>query len=176
MAHFSRGQIVVHPQHGPATVDKISKRTVGGVRRKYLALTVRQNGMQIALPLELVEEIGVREVVDMGGVRGIFELLAADSEPHDNVWSRRFKAYNERLRSGNLRTLAGLVRDITRRDEEKKVSYGEANILREAMAVFTAELSIALGECEERVEKLVNDVVRERTVPELSQQGLALAS
>lgn len=173
---FSKGQVVVHPHHGPATVGKVSTRTVGGERRKYLSLTVRADGMEVAVPVDVADEIGVRPVVDLAGVREIFDLLVGEGEPYDSVWSRRFKSYTERLRSGDLRTLAGLVRDIARRDEEKKVSYGEANILREARAVFTAELSVALGTDQERAEALVTAAVLERELPDLSAPDLALAS
>ncbi len=173
---FSKGQVVVHPQHGPATVGRVSTRTVGGERRTYLFLTVRADGMEVALPVDLADEIGVRPVVGPAEVREIFDLLVGEGEPYDSVWSRRFKSYTERLRSGDLRTLAGLVRDIARRDEEKKVSYGEANILREATAVFTAELAIALGTSRERVEQLVTAAVLERALPDLSGPDLALAS
>lgn len=173
---FSKGQVIVHPQHGPATVDKVSTRSIRGERKKYLMLTVQSDGMQVALPVDLAEEIGVRSVIDADGVQEIFELLVAESEPFDNVWSRRFKSYTERLRSGNLRTLAGLIRDLTRRNEEKKVSYGEANILREATATFTAELAIALKASEELVEDMITTAVLERTVPNLTEEGLALAS
>ncbi len=173
---FSKGQIIVHPQHGPATVEKVSTRSIRGERKKYLTLTVRSDGMQVALPVEFADEIGVRSIIDADGVQEIFQLLVAESEPFDNVWSRRFKSYTERLRSGSLPTLAGLIRDLTRRNEEKKVSYGEANILREATATFTAELAIALKVGEEQVERMVNTAVLERTVPNLTEEALALAS
>ncbi|WP_152818496.1 CarD family transcriptional regulator [Pseudactinotalea sp. HY158] len=173
---FSKGQIIVHPQHGPATVDKLSTRKIRGESKRYLMLTVRSDGMEVALPVDLAEELGVRAVVDADGVKEIFELLVADSEPFDNVWSRRFKSYTERLRSGNLRTLAGLIRDLARRNEEKKVSYGEANILREATATFAAELAIALKVSEEQVEEMIFTAVLEREVPPLTAEALALAS
>src|SRR5699024_1183431 len=135
------GQIIGAPQDGPATDETVSTRSIRGERKKYLTLTVRSDGMQVALPVEFADEIGVRSIIDADGVQEIFQLLVAESEPFDNVWSRRFKSYTERLRSGSLPTLAGLIRDLTRRNEEKKVSYGEANILREATATFTAELA-----------------------------------
>lgn len=171
---FSKGQVVIHPQHGPATVKKVTSRVIQGERKDYLFLSVQADGMSVALPVDAAEEIGVRAVMDGPRVREVFEALADDGEPFDKVWSRRFKHNTERLRSGDLLKIAGLVRDVTRRDDEVKVSYGEANLLGEAMGLLTAELAIALRVTPERTVELVESAVRAQVVPELGED-LALA-
>lgn len=172
---FSKGQVLVHPQHGPATVTKVTKRVVQGQRREYLMLRVHADEMSLAVPVDAAEEIGVRAVMDEARVREAFKVLAEEGEPFDTVWSRRFKHNTERLRSGDQFQVAGLIRDVLRRDDETRVSYGEANQLREAMDLLTAELAIALRVTPERMVEVVESVVRERVVPELGE-GLALAS
>jgi CarD family transcriptional regulator len=172
---WSKGQVLIHPQHGPATVTKVTSRVVQGVRRRYLTVKVHTDGMSVSLPVDATEEIGVRAVMDHPGVRRVFVELAADGEPFDKVWSRRFKHNTERLRSGDLLKIAGLVRDVTRRDDEVRVSYGEANLLQEAKDLLTAELAIALGTTPERALGLVESAVRGQDVPELGKD-LALAS
>lgn len=172
---FDKGQVLIHPQHGPATVTKVTSRVVQGERRRYLILNVHTDGMSVALPVDATEEIGVRAVMDAERVREVFQELAAEGEPFDKVWSRRFKHNTERLRSGDMLKVAGLIRDVTRRDDEVKVSYGEANLLNEAKDLLTAELAIALRVSTERAVELVENAVRERVVPELDED-LALAS
>lgn len=173
---FSKGQVVVHPQHGPATISQISTRTLKGTRKQYLKLTVHDDDMWVAVPVDLAEEMGVRPVLDAAGITEIFELLVAESEPFDQVWSRRFKNYTERLRSGDIRTLAGLIRDLTRRNDEKKVSYGEASLLREAVSPFVAELAIVLALPSDEVEVMVDAAVRQQRMPDLRSGAMALAS
>lgn len=173
--HFSKGQVLIHPQHGPATVTKVTSRTIQGERRRYLTLSVHTDGMSVSLPVDAAEEIGVRPVMDRARLREVFEQLAHEGEPFDKVWSRRFKHNTERLRSGDLLKVAGLIRDVTRRDDEVRVSYGEANLLREALELLTAELAIALRVTPERAVALVESAVREQVVPELGGD-LALAS
>ena len=172
---FSKGQILVHPQHGPATVTKVTSRVIQGERREYLTLHVHADDMSVALPVDAVEEVGVRTVMDAARVHEVFEVLADEGEPFDKVWSRRFKHNTERLRSGELVRIAELIRDVTRRDDQVKVSYGEANQLREATELLTAELAIALGLTPERTIELVESTVREQVVPNLDGQ-LAIAS
>lgn len=173
--HFSKGQVLIHPQHGPATVTMVASRTIHGERRRCLTLSVHTDGMSVSLPVDAAEEIGVRPVMDRARLTTVFGVLAQEGEPFDKVWSRRFKHNTERLRSGDLLKVAGLIRDVTRRDDEVRVSYGEANLLRQAMELLTAELAIALRVTPERAVALVESAVREQVVPELGED-LALAS
>lgn len=172
---FSKGQVFIHPQHGPATVTKVTSKVIQGERRRYLIMRVHTDGMSVALPVDAAEDIGVRPVMDAARVREVFEVLTDEAEPFEKVWSRRFKHNTERLRSGDLLKMSGLIRDVTRRDDEIRVSYGEANLLQEAKSLLTAELAIALRVTPERAVELVESAVREQVAPELGED-LAIAS
>lgn len=172
---FSKGQVLVHPQHGPGTVTKVANRVVQGTKRQYLLLRLHADGMSVALPVDAVDELGVRAVMTPKRVREIFAVLTGESEPFDKVWSRRFKHNTERLRSGDLLNLAGLIRDVARRNAKRRVSYGEGNLLQQAMDLLTAELAIALDVTPERAVELVETAALERVAPTLDDD-LALAS
>src|SRR5699024_119219 len=98
-------------------------------------------------------------------VREIFDVLVAPSDAADTVWSRRMKNNTTRLRSGNIRTIAGLIRDLTRRNEEKRLSFAELNRLREATGPFVAELAIVFSVTEEEIETMVNTAILDGTRP-----------
>lgn len=173
---FAKGQVVVHPHHGPATVTRLAFRTVGEQRTRYLTLRIRRDDLEVSLPVDRAEEIGVRSVLDAAGVQRIFETLAGPGQAFDKVWSRRVKDFTERLRSSDIFVVAGLVRDITRQNEQKKVSYGEMNLLNDARALVTAELAVALGLAEDEIGEMIEPAVLEGTLPTLSKQALARAS
>ncbi len=174
--NFTKGQIVVHPHHGPATVKKISSRTLRGEKKQYLTLLTHQDEMSVAVPVDLADEMGVRPLMDSKGVKEIFEILTGESSPFDKVWSRRFKDYTERLNSGDVITTAGLVRDIMRRNHENRVSYGEMGVLRDAVGPLIAELALALDIDEEKASQLIDEAILEGTMPKLGKGGLVLAS
>lgn len=173
---FAKGQVVVHPHHGPATVTRLAFRTVGEQRSRYLTLRIRRDDLEVSLPVERADEIGVRSVLDAAGVQRIFETLAGPGQVFDKVWSRRVKDFTERLRSSDIFVVAGLVRDITRQNEQKKVSYGEMNLLNDARALVTAELAVALGLAEDEIGEMIEPAVLEGTLPNLPKQVLARAS
>lgn len=173
---FTKGQIVVHPHHGPATVKKISSRTLRDEKKQYLTLLTHQDEMSVAVPADLAEEMGVRPLMDADGVRDIFEILTGESSPFDKVWSRRFKDYTERLNSGDVTTTAGLVRDISRRNHDSRVSYGEMGVLRDALGPLVAELALALNIDTDKASELIDAAVLEKEMPKLGKNGLVLAS
>ena len=173
---FTKGQIVVHPHHGPTTVKSITSRTLRDEKKEYLDLLTHDDEMSVAVPADQAEEMGVRPLMDMDGVKKIFGILVDDSSPFDKVWSRRFKDYTERLNSGDVETTAGLVRDITRRNHESRVSYGEMGVLRDATGPLVAELSLALDVDKETVENLIEQAILEKEMPNLGKDGLVLAS
>lgn len=174
MLKFTKGKVVIHPHHGPSTVKKVASRTVRGERISYLTLLTHDGDLSVAIPAERAEEIGVRRVMDASGAADVFEVLMGESGSHDRVWSRRFKDYTNRLNTGDVATIAGLIRDLIRRNEERRISYGEMGILREATALLTAELALSLKRTPEQVEEMVRAAVLEGVAPKIT--GLPLAS
>ena len=58
-------------------------------------------------------------------------------------WSRRFKANQEKIATGDIVKVAEVVRDLTRRDDLKKLSTGEKRMLTKARGILTSELALA---------------------------------
>ncbi len=173
---FTKGKIVIHPHHGPSTVQEIATRTIRGERTKYLTLLTHEGEISVSMPTDRAEELGIRRVMDLAGVREIFDVLMDESGPHNRIWSRRYKDYTQRLNSGDVATIAGLVRDLMRRNEERRVSYGEMGVLREAHALLTAELALSLDRTAEQVAQMVESAVLNDVAPKFTADGLALAS
>ena len=100
---FEIGQTVVYPHHGAATIEEVMTRTIRGEERTYLKLRVNQGDLEIQVPAENVDMVGVRDIVKV----------------------------------------AEVVRDLTRRDDLKKLSTGEKRMLTKARGILTSELALA---------------------------------
>jgi len=174
--NFYPGQVLVHPHHGPATVSKIATRKIGTERRRYLKLDVHDTELSLGVPLEQAEEMGMRPLLDTDGLREVFDVLLAASGEKEKVWSRRVKKSADQLRSGDIRIVAGLIRDLTRWNEEKRLSFGEGKMLREALEPFVAELALVLGVSQDDAVAVVDAAVLEGTRPTFPQSELAAAS
>jgi CarD family transcriptional regulator len=156
---FTAGQTVIHPHHGPATVIEVFDRTMKGEVRHYLGLEAHRSTLRVAVPVEKVDEVGLRRVASETQARELLEVLRGPSDVMEETWSRRFKANQEKLRLGNLLVTAGVVRDLMRRETERGLSAGEKGMLRHAERPVLAELALSLSLADGEVEDLLRSTV-----------------
>ena len=65
----------------------------------------------------------------------------------------------ERLRTGDIKEVAGVVRNLLRVEREKPLSTGEKKMLTNARQILTSELVLVLGETEANVEAMIEKTV-----------------
>ena len=140
---FEIGQTVVYPHHGAAKIEEISTRVIRGEEKTYLTLRVSQGDLTIQVPAENVDLVGVRDVVDEDGLETVLSVLRAPYIEEPTNWSRRFKANQEKIATGDIVKVAEVVRDLTRRDDQKKRSTGEKRMLTKARQILSSELALA---------------------------------
>ncbi|MCK6211462.1 hypothetical protein KZX45_13000 [Georgenia sp. EYE_87] len=165
--NFSEGQIVVHPHHGPCTVAGTTTRTIRGVETRYIDLAVHAKEMNICVPVANAEEVGLRQVLDAEGLQRLLDVLRAPTGHEETGWSRRFKDNVDHLRTGDLLSTAKVVRDLTRRQAEKGVSWGEKDLLKHARQPVVTELALALHLTEEEAESALEEAILHGVSPRL---------
>ena len=158
---FKVGETVVYPHPGAARIIKIQDRKVRGETRVYLTLEVAQGDLTIMVPAENVEEIGVRDVVDQAGLENVFEVLRTEQVEEPTNWSRRYKANQEKIASGDVLKVAEVVRDLSRRDTDRGLSAGEKRMLAKARQILVSELALAQKVEEASAEQILDEVLAE---------------
>ena len=156
---FEVGETVVYPHHGAATIIEVKKRVIRGEEKLYLKLDVNQGGLQIEVPAENVDMVGVRDVIGREGVERVFEVLRAEFTEEPTNWSRRYKANLEKLASGDVLKVAEVVRDLWRRNQDRGLSAGEKSMLQKARGILVGELALAEKTDEERASTLLDEVL-----------------
>jgi|tagenome__1003787_1003787.scaffolds.fasta_scaffold19543113_1 CarD family transcriptional regulator len=156
---FQEGRTVIHPQHGPATVVEVFSRSINGSSRDFIGLQVHRSDLRIGVPVDRADEVGLRPVSAPAQVDELLEVLRAPTGEQEETWSRRFKANQEKLRVGDLVLTAGVVRDLTRRQEERGLSLGEKDQLKHARVPVLAELALALSLADEEAESLLASAI-----------------
>lgn len=156
---FEVGETVVYPHHGAATIIKVTNRTIKGVEKKYVKLEMHEGDLIVELPVDNLEDVGVRDVIDQTGVEAVYEVLRAETVEEPGNWSRRFKANTEKMGSGDVLRISEVVRDLWRRDKERGVSAGEKAMLAKARRNLISELLLALHLSAEETEAVLDEVL-----------------
>ena len=74
-------------------------------------------------------------------------------------WNRRNRENMEHLRTGDIKEVAGVVRNLLRVEREKPLSTGEKKMLTNARQILTSELVLVLGLAEAAVQEMIETAV-----------------
>ena len=136
---FTVGETVVYPNHGAAVIEDIEMRKIKGEDRQYLVLRiVAQQDLVVRVPACNLDLVGVRDVVDKDGLDKVFDILRAAQVEEPTNWSRRYKANVEKIASGDVIKVAEVVRDLSRRDQDRGLSAGEKRMLFKARHILVS--------------------------------------
>lgn len=156
---FKVGETVVYPHHGAAYVEDVSTKTIDGEEVTFLTLRVVQGDLVIQVPASKIDDVGVRDVSNEEQLEEVFDVLRAEMEDEPSNWSRRFKANGEKLTSGDPIKVAEVVRDLTRRDEERHLSAGEKRMLAQARQILGSEVALAKDINEDQASDLLDEIL-----------------
>lgn len=154
---YKPGSVVVYPHHGAAVVEDIEQREMKGEKLDYLVLKVNHSDLVVRVPVKNAELVGVRDVVDGKGLRALFDVMRATDVEEAGNWSRRYKANQERLASGDVNKVSEVVRDLWRRDQSRGLSAGEKRMLSKARQVLVGEIALAEPGDEKAGAKIVEE-------------------
>ncbi|GAB3121914.1 CarD family transcriptional regulator [Glaciibacter psychrotolerans] len=153
------GETLVYPHHGAVTITSIDQRTIKGVDKKFLTLSVHMSELVIQIPVDNMELVGVRDVIDAEGVQAVYRVLQDEFVEESGNWSRRYKANQEKMASGDVYRVGEVVRDLWRRDQDKGVSAGEKRMLEKARQILVSELALAQTLTDAEASDLMTEVL-----------------
>ncbi len=146
---YKAGDRVVYPHHGAAIIEKTEMVELNGEKKKYFVLKTAHDELTVRVPVDKVDEVGMRPPISLEDVEDLFVLLSKKDVREPANWSRRFKNHQEKLKSGDVYQVAEVVRNLALREKAKGLSAGEKNMYTKARKVLVSELSFALDVSEE---------------------------
>ena len=155
---FKVGEVVVYPHHGAARITDIEQREMGGETLEFLVLQINQSDLVVRVPSKNAEAVGVRDVVGKEGLERVFSVLRELDVEEAGNWSRRYKANQERLASGDINKVAEVVRDLWRRDQDRGLSAGEKRMLIKARQILVGELALASPVDEKKADTMMEEI------------------
>lgn len=141
------GTVVAYPPHGVGRVAGREKKVVLGVEQETVAIDLA-DGLCVTLTLTRARQL-LRPLLDEAGLRRVQETLREDGPVTEEIWSKRLKQAQEKLRTGDPLELAAIVRDGVLRDRalsangtRSKLSVSERALCVKARELLTGEIRI----------------------------------
>ncbi|MCK4389954.1 MAG: CarD family transcriptional regulator [Desulfobacterales bacterium] len=141
---FEVGDLAVYPAHGVGCIEAIDAREISGQRQDFYIMKILENNMIIMIPVNNVESVGLRDIIDEAEVERVYEIMKKRDIPADNqTWNRRYRDYMEKIKTGSVYEVAEVLRDLYLLKVDKELSFGERKMLDTAQSLLLKELSIA---------------------------------
>ncbi len=152
---FQIGDKVVYPNHGVGVIEQISSRTIGPAVEKFYLLKIKSSSLKVMVPFHNVESVGLRRVVRNGEIQKIFDFLTDGKCLNNADWKDRFKENSDRMRTGSLLEVAGVLKSLLILNRTKPLSFREKKMLERARYLLVSELAMAKNLEENDVEDML---------------------
>ena len=154
---FAKGDLVVYPNHGAGYVSGVEQKTILGEERRYYIVYVPDGGLTLNIPAEGYS--GLRSCADDEEVAEALEVLRSGPEDMPAHWNHRLKHNQEKLRSGEISSVAEVVRDLSAHGGDRGLSTGERNLLAKARRILVSEVAMGKNLEVDEAETLVDDAL-----------------
>ena len=160
------GDKVVYPMHGAGEITGVEENEVGGVKSSYFIFRLPMGDMKVMLPVDKVDEANLREIIDAAQVDEVIAVLQAETEHIQGSWNRRYHINLDRLKTGDILEVASVARNLSRKNNKKKISSGERRLFDLSRQILISELVYACGKSPEEITEWVDKLIEEPVAEE----------
>ena len=153
--NFQVGDKIVYPNHGVGIIEQINNWNVGVDPQRFYLLKIYSNSLRVMIPYAKVNTVGLRHIVKTREVSQILNYLARGVCENHKDWKYRFKENSEKMRTGWLLQVAGVLKSLLVISRTKELSFRERKMLDRARYLLTSELAVAKSISEEMAETLL---------------------
>ncbi len=159
---FCPNDFVVYPAHGVGRITSIEEQEIAGLRLELFVVSFEKEKMTLRVPTNKAVEVGMRSLSSPDVVTKALETLKGKAKVKRAMWSRRAQEYEQKINSGDLLSIAEVVRDLYRNNDQREQSYSERQIYEAALERLTREVAAVSGTDEAGAAKKVDAVLDAR--------------
>src|SRR6185503_1424373 len=102
---FKASEFVVYPAHGVGKIVAIEEQEIAGMALELFVINFEKEKLTLRVPTGKLASVGMRK-----------------------MWSRRAQEYVAKINSGDLVSIAEVVRDLYRSEAQPEQSYSERQL------------------------------------------------
>ncbi len=138
---FTVGDHVVYPAHGVGQVQAVEIQEVAGLSLEVYVITFDHEKMTLRVPTKKAKTAGLRPLAEGNVVSQALTTLKGRARIKRTMWSRRAQEYEAKINSGDLISIAEVVRDLHRSDSQPEQSYSERQLYESALDRMAREVA-----------------------------------
>lgn len=146
---FKTNEFIVYPAHGVGRIVGIEEQEIAGMSLELFVITFDKDKMTLRVPTGKLQSVGMRKLSDDDVVKKAMETLKGRARIKRTMWSRRAQEYEAKINSGDLVSIAEVVRDLYRSESQPEQSYSERQLYEAALDRMAREIA-AVDKLDER--------------------------
>src|ERR1700726_184658 len=171
---FRTNDHVVYPTHGVGRITRIEEQEVAGARLELFVITFDKDKMTLRVPTTKAKAVGMRKLSTPDVVATALNTLRGRARIKRTMWSRRAQEYEAKINSGDLVSIAEVVRALHRASGQPEQSYSERQLNKAVLARMAREVAAVERIDEQAAVKRVEGVLLKKAAcPFCSPQALS---
>lgn len=140
---FKVDDYVVYPTHGVGRIVNEETQNIGDIELRVFVINFEKDKMTLRVPVNRAAAAGLRHISTAEDIAKAFDTLKGRAKKSRGMWSRRAQEYEAKINSGDLISIAEVVRDLHRNVDQAERSYSERIIYESALGRLIGELAAA---------------------------------
>ncbi len=138
---FVPGDYVVYPSHGVGKILGTETREIENINLELLIIRFEQERMTLRVPLDKAKLSGLRTLSSKAQMDEAIMTLQGKAKVKKTMWSRRAQEYESKINSGSLVSIAEVVRDLYKKEDQGEQSYSERQMYQAALERLAGEFA-----------------------------------
>tara|TARA_B100000989_G_scaffold297921_1_gene285278 strand:+ start:1843 stop:2343 length:501 start_codon:yes stop_codon:yes gene_type:complete len=160
---FKVGDYVVYPTHGVGKITAKETESIGEHELQVFVISFEKDKMILRVPVNRAEAAGLRSVSDNTDIDKAMNTLKGRAKASRGMWSRRAQEYEAKINSGDIVSIAEVVRDLHKNVDQSERSYSERMIYETALNRLIGEVAAS--------EKIDSDAAHGKLLKVLKKQA-----
>ena len=160
---FRPEEYVVYPTHGVGRVLALEERDIAGSRLELIVISFEQERMILRVPVARVKTSGIRRLCSKDEFRIALEILKTRARVRRVMWARRAQEYEGKINSGNIASIAEVVRDLYKGMNNNEQSYSERQLFEAAFERLCREFAAVENLSKADAAKMLEGVLEKKT-------------
>ena len=138
---FEVGEFIVYPAHGVGQIVSIDEQEIAGAKLELFVITFAKAKMTLRVPTDKILSVGMRQLSEGPLVMRALATLMGRAQINRTMWSRRVQQYEAKINSGDIVTIAELVRDLYRSASQAEQTYSDRQFYEAALDRLAREIA-----------------------------------
>lgn len=155
---------MIYPNHGIGVVEALCHKVFEGTSIEFYQLRLQENSTVVSVPVTKVEEVGIRSLINTPDCEKLLRQLAANFSTPPSDWKDRFKEFSDKMRTGDIFSVAEILKHLTYLSQFKPLSFREKRMLERAKFLVVSEVAMVSNKTEIKVNEIVEGALKKACV------------